>query len=125
MTPGRAGVEIGQANVGRDLNVQIISPEPPPKPRLAYEPETVLIAAGSFHMGREPEPGVPDHETPVHSVELTAYEIAVHPVTNRDYAAYIKANPAVDAPKGWALRQAPQNILDHPVTWVSWLDIAA
>jgi formylglycine-generating enzyme required for sulfatase activity len=92
-----------------------------------FEPETVYIPAGSFLMGSDPGPGIPEYETPQHTVTLPAYRIGKYPVTNRQYAEFIRREKAQDVPKdaGWFLRAPPADRLDHPVTGVSWFDAIA
>ena len=92
------------------------------KPRLAFEPETVLIAAGPFIMGIDLN-DAPD-ERPQHTVELPHYRIGKYPVTNREYAAFLAHDLTHEAPskQGWFNRQPPQDRLDHPVAAISWQD---
>ncbi len=98
---------------------------PRAKPRLPYEPETVLIPSGPFWMGSEPGDNISEHETPRHQVILKSYHIGHTPVTNRQYAEFIKRVPDQQDPKGWFLRKPPADRLDHPVTEVSWYDAMA
>jgi|GEM_PF-648289 len=102
----------------------------PEAPRKAFEPETVLIAAGPFRMGSAPGEGIPAAETPPHEVTLPAYRIGKYPVTVREFAAFVKATKAVDwvssaREAGWFNLEPPKEKLDHPVTGVSWHDAAA
>jgi formylglycine-generating enzyme required for sulfatase activity len=101
-------------------------PETPPLP---YEPETVLIPAGKFTMGSTPGPDVPAHETPQHEVTLPAYRIGKYPITNAQYAEFLKrehSEPAyVPRRAGWLLGEPPAARLDHPVVGVSWHDALA
>jgi formylglycine-generating enzyme required for sulfatase activity len=79
-------------------------------------------------MGSEPGNDIPPHETPAHALALPAYRIGKYPVTNREYAAFLKDDTRRDAPDrkaGWALRQPSKALLDHPVTGVSWDDARA
>jgi formylglycine-generating enzyme required for sulfatase activity len=91
---------------------------------LPFEPETVLIPAGPFLMGSMPGPGVAQHETPQHTVVLPAYRIGKYPVTNRQYAEFLKQMRTQEVPKhrGWFLREPPSSRLDHPVVAISWYD---
>jgi hypothetical protein len=69
------GIEIGAIHAGvvhiygdavrRDAHAPSASA---PVVRLAFEPVTLLIRAGTFLMGGMPGPGIPDHETPQHAV---------------------------------------------------------
>lgn len=94
---------------------------------LPYEPETVLIPAGPFPMGRDPGPDVPPDETPRHEVHLPAFRISKYPITNRQYAEFVKREPQIDVPKktGWFMREPPADALDHPVAGVSWHEAVA
>ena len=81
------------------------------------EPEWVNIPAGEFWMGGE---GKYDGE-PVHKLYLPEYQIARVPVTNAQYALFIKAaNHA--APTGWDENRPPKGKESHPVVNVSWQD---
>jgi formylglycine-generating enzyme required for sulfatase activity len=92
-----------------------------------FEPETVHVPAGSFLMGSPAGEGVPDWETPQHEVTLPAYRIGKYPVTNAQYAEFLKREQTQDAPRkvGWFLREPPAEQLDHPVVGVSWYDAQA
>lgn len=110
-------------------------------------PETVLIPAGDFDMGSED--GEED-ERPVHRVTLDEFSIGVQPVTNAEYARFVRATghraPAVyelplvvtagagereDAFRkqsiayAWPASEPPRERLDHPVTLVRWQDAVA
>ncbi len=101
------------------INLDTLKPE---KPLLPFEPETILIPAGPFLMGSQPGQDVPDEETPQHEVNLPAYRIGKYPVTNAQYAEFIKREPQQEVPKkaGWFLQQPPEDKLEHPVVGVSW-----
>ena len=52
----------------------------------------VRVPAGSFTMGTDDRNGYPaDGEGPPHRVELSAYSIGVHAVTNAEFAAFVDA----------------------------------
>lgn len=109
------------------IGVPEVEPELSPLP---FEPETVLIPAGPFLMGSKPGKGVPEWETPQHTVDLPDYKIGVYPVTNKQYADFIKHTARNISPKaGWELakvgKSPPQNKLDHPVVGVTWDDALA
>jgi formylglycine-generating enzyme len=105
------------------------------------------IAAGGFMMGSSE--GEPD-ERPPHLVHVDAFLMAAHPVTNGQYAAFVRATnhrapgvyelPLVVTAGGrerehlfrasaqpyiWFGGQPPPDRLDHPVTLVGWEDAAA
>jgi formylglycine-generating enzyme required for sulfatase activity len=89
---------------------------------LPFEPETITIPAGLFLMGSPPGPGVPEHETPQHEIDLPAYRIGKFPVTNDQYAEFIRRVKTQDEPEGWFLRKPPKGKNDHPVVGVNWYD---
>jgi formylglycine-generating enzyme required for sulfatase activity len=64
-------------------------------------PPMVRIPAGSFTMGADE--GQPD-EAPAHLVELDAYLVGVHPVTNQEYAQFVRET-----------RHRPPGVYDLPV----------
>ena len=95
-----------------------------------FEPETVLIPGGPFLMGSEPGPGVPEHETPQHEVDLPAYRIAKYPVSNAQYAEFVtQAGVAVAPEAGWTLAAVgqvpPPGQEHHPAVGVSWDEATA
>jgi formylglycine-generating enzyme required for sulfatase activity len=76
------------------------------------------VPAGRFLMGSE---AGWDDERPVHAVEVDAFECAVHPVTQAQYAQFLRA-AGHELPREW-----PSDITaaDLPVTGVSWIDAQA
>ena len=80
--------------------------------------ETVLIPAGAFTMGDDA--GRPD-ERPAHRVTLSAFRIAVLPVTNEEYAAFLAAT-AGEPPRFWD--DPAFNHTRQPVVGVSWHEAA-
>ncbi len=93
----------------------------PPQP---YEPETILIPAGPFLMGSLPAEGGADVERPQHEVTLPAYAIGRYPVTNAQYAVFLK-QAKYSPPRGWLGPKAPPGKEQHPVVNVSWYDAVA
>jgi len=81
--------------------------------------ETAFIPAGAFMMGDDD--GRPD-ERPAHRVTLSAFRMAVLPVTNREYAAFLAAT-GHELPRFW--NDAAFNHPRQPVVGVSWSDAAA
>lgn len=96
----------------------------PERPHLPYEPETVVVPAGQFLMGSNPEQSASGDEEPQHQVYLPVYRIGVHPVTNAQYQAFLEYNPQYEPPRktGWFLRQPPPDKLEHPIVGVTWQD---
>ena len=95
----------------------------PLAPRLPFEPETIIIPAGPFWMGRE----APAIETPRHEVTLAAYAIGRTAVTNAQYGVFIAQSnhrPPKVRGAGWLGRKV-HNWLDEPVRGVSWEDALA
>jgi len=100
---------------------------PPPGPSMA------VVPAGDYWMGRTrlwlmDEIGwqIRDRydDRPVHRVSLDAFSIDRYEVTNRDYAAFVKATGAV-APYHWGGAEPPDARATHPVYNVSWHDAVA
>lgn len=58
-------------------------------------------------------------ESPQHTLQLPAFEIADTPVTNELYAMYVAATNT-RAPAHWRGRTPPEFLRDHPVVDVSW-----
>jgi sulfatase modifying factor 1 len=81
--------------------------------------ETVLIPAGAFTMGDDA--GRPD-ERPAHRVTLSAFRMAVRPVTNEDYAAFLAAT-ACEPPRFWD--DPAFNHPRQPVVGISWYEATA
>jgi formylglycine-generating enzyme required for sulfatase activity len=91
-----------------------------------YEPETVYIPGGPFLMGRDAGAGAPDYETPQHLVVLPPYRIGKYPVTNRQYAEFVRQSSRAVAPEmGWQGQRPQPDRLDHPVTGVTWYEALA
>ena len=91
-----------------------------------FEPETVYVLPGPFAMGSQPGEGVPAHETPQEAVDLAAYRIGRYPVTNAQYAAYVRNTGRPVAPElGWEGLRPPGDQGDHPVAGVTWDEAAA
>ncbi len=81
--------------------------------------ETALIPAGTFTMGDDE--GRPD-ERPAHSVTLSAFRMAVLPVTNQEYVAFLAAGGR-NTPRFW-----DDPAFSHPrqpVVGVSWFEATA
>lgn len=84
------------------------------KPDLAR----VLIEEGSFVMGAEGHFG----EAPAHEVFVSPFEIAKRPVTNREFALYLKATRA-DPPPFWD--RPGFSSAEQPVVGVNWHEASA
>ncbi len=106
--------------------------EPRPKPKTPIrtpqpiEPELVLIPAGEFLMGSDPEKDQHAYEAeqPQHRVYLPDYHIARTPITNGQYTAFVEAS-GYDAPNHWVDGKPPDDKEDYPVVYISWYDATA
>jgi formylglycine-generating enzyme required for sulfatase activity len=114
--------------------------EPPPQPqpkaqikqqvtlegRKLFEMELVLIPAGEFLMGSDlnKDKDAQKDEQPQHRLYLPDYCIARTPVTNAEYAAFVRV-AGHKPPRYWKGKQPPQGKEDHPVIDVSWRDAMA
>lgn len=75
---------------------------PAPPPGWVSKPVSeVLVPAGPFTMGTSSEPWALDNERPAHTVEVPAFVIDTHPVTNGQYAEFIAAG-GYDEPRWWS-----------------------
>lgn len=96
------------------------------------EPEMVLIPAGEFLMGSdlEKDPHAKDEECPQHTLYLFDYAMARTPVTNAQYAVFLRATRHRPPPH-WKLllffkkRWPPIGRKGYPVVNVSWYDALA
>jgi formylglycine-generating enzyme required for sulfatase activity len=88
--------------------LEVIRPQPA---RLFFEPEMVLIPAGEFLMGSDPEKDkyARKDEQPQHKLYLPDYYMAKTPITNVQYLRWINKNP-------------PTGKENHPVVFVVWRD---
>jgi formylglycine-generating enzyme required for sulfatase activity len=104
----------------RAIQPQILSPRQP------FEPEMILIPAGEFLMGSDPEIDqyAVEYEQPQHTVYLPDYYIAKTPVTNAQYAVFVKETNH-SQPDHWKKGQPPRDKQGHPVVDVSWQDAVA
>jgi formylglycine-generating enzyme required for sulfatase activity len=83
--------------------------------------ELVLIPGGTCHMGSPAsDPQALNYERPAHDVEVRAFYLGRHPVTNEEYGRFLKAHPDVEEPSYWGDRQFNQ--ARQPVVGVSWED---
>ncbi|MFO7634504.1 MAG: SUMF1/EgtB/PvdO family nonheme iron enzyme [Caldilinea sp.] len=98
------------------------SPSAPPAPRLSFEPEMAPIPAGPFLMGAADAP----MEWRQHTVDLPAFSIGKYPVTNDQYAAFVRQNRAHRPLQSkWFFTTPPADRLDHPVAGITWHDAVA
>jgi formylglycine-generating enzyme required for sulfatase activity len=84
------------------------------------EPEWITIPAGKFWMGGD---GKYDGK-PVHQVNLPSFQISRVPITNAQYALFVKATQR-EAPSDWDENRPPKDKESHPVVRVTWYDAIA
>jgi len=85
-------------------------------------PIMLEISEGLFKMGTD---GGDADEAPQHEVLLPAFEIALYPVTNQQYAPFLEAHPDQSIPLHWDDRSAPTEQTDHPVVNITWTEAVA
>jgi len=78
------------------------------------EPDWVTIPAGLFWMGEGNE---------LHQIELPEYRISRVPITNAQYAIYVKETNTKVA--HWRGGEVPKGLENHPIVCVSWPDAIA
>ena len=90
-----------------------------PNGRLSREGgvELLHIPGGRFMMG-SPDGEGRDNEHPAHEVEIRPFYLGRYPVTNEEYARFLKANPKEKEPEYWANRRFNQ--ARQPVVGVDW-----
>jgi len=93
------------------------APKANPQATASPPPGMVLIPAGEFTMGHSSEG---DHN-PAHKVELTAFYLDTHEVTNGQYAKYIEETKARD-PEFWGMKRyhSGPTYPSHSVVGVNW-----
>lgn len=99
--------------------------------REPIEPEMALIPAGEFLMGSNPkrDPGARRDEVPQHRIYLPDYALSRTPITNAQYAAFLRATRH-KPPRHWRIlffkhRWSPFKREDYPVVHVTWEDACA
>lgn len=137
LQPGRLQQFLSQ---WRRQHPDAVSPRPHPEQRPAPSP-LVRIPAGTYPIGDDLHPA----ERPAHVYETPGYSLARLPVTNADFAAFVRAggyqNPDYWLPEGWALLQregfsvpafwgkrgytSGPEFPDYPVFGVSWYEAVA
>jgi formylglycine-generating enzyme required for sulfatase activity len=101
-----------------------------------FEPEMVLIPAGEFLIGSDPE-AAPSFENtevekvyaggwdvPHHTLYLPDYYMARTPLTNAQYAAFLQDTDH-PRPRRWRSNKPPKGKEFFPVVYVSWHDAIA
>ena len=90
------------------------------------EIEWRLVPAGPFRMGSDPARAYPPaaDESPRHVVEVAPFRIGRIPVTNAQYAAFVRET-GHRPPSSWPDGTVPPGQDGVPVTYVSWHDAGA
>lgn len=86
----------------------------------AAQPQLVKVPAGKFIMGTNEA----SEERPLHELDLPEFEMGRYPVSNFEYQAFVR-EAGYPAPSHWIGDQYPENLGDHPVTYVRWSDAVA
>lgn len=98
---------------------------------IADDVKMVEIPGGRFWMGTD-SAEAESHERPAHEVEVGPFMLDVHPVTNSQFAEFVKANPEWGKDCGrartgnvyylshWEGNEPPEELGEHPVVYVSW-----
>ena len=97
--------------------------------QVAQQPnfDWVTVPEGSFLMGSNSalvHSSALSSEIPQHTVSLAAFHLAQTPVTNAEYAAFVRATDH-PAPAHWVDGVVPPGLERHPVTHVDWHDTQA
>ncbi|MFE0146493.1 SUMF1/EgtB/PvdO family nonheme iron enzyme [Nonomuraea sp. NPDC059007] len=77
----------------------------------------VVIASGEFLFGTE-DPRF-EHSQPAYRVHVSSYALQRFPVTNLEYADFVRAGLA-RSPEHWGSENPPLRLMEHPVTQISW-----
>lgn len=84
-------------------------------------PSLISIPAGHVVIGNRDDP----EAAPPYEAHVPAFQIDPHPVTHRDYLAFVLATGAA-RPRAWPKRgKLPRRLLELPVTGVSWIEASA
>jgi formylglycine-generating enzyme required for sulfatase activity len=86
---------------------------------MRLEPDMMAIPAGDFLMGSDI---AQENERPVHRVWVSGFAIGTFPVSNREYARFLRA-VGYRVPPSWNV--SVLNHPDQPVVSVSWFDAVA
>ncbi|MCQ3980108.1 MAG: hypothetical protein DPW09_42365 [Anaerolineae bacterium] len=88
--------------------------------------ELVRVPAGEFLMGSDPakDKNVQQDEQPQHRVYVSEFFIGKYPITNEQYAVFVKATKH-RTPNHWDKGKIPAGQENHPVVYISWGDAAA
>lgn len=103
----------------------------PPIAQRRVQHDALRVPGGTFLMGTDDTAVAYDNERPAHRIDLPAYRIDPHPISNAQYLAFVRDDgydrPALWTPAGWAWRQTLTHA--HPAQWMQtpegdWDEIA-
>jgi formylglycine-generating enzyme required for sulfatase activity len=85
--------------------------------------EFTLVTASRFYMGARDDERSEIDERPRHEVDLDAYWIGIHPVTQEQFRAFVKATGASWSPLGEARGDVPATGMDwyQAVHFCEWM----
>ncbi len=116
--PWGGSATVASSAAGIDLDRDDVCIEPITKIRLLWVP------GGQLMMGSgDDDPEANDDEKPRHLVRLQGFWLAETPVTNAQYAEYVKAHADAHEPRYWRDRELAGR--DQPVVGVSWHEARA
>jgi len=97
----------------------------------------ILSSLGDPRKGVTDENGIPDifwidipegpfiitetEKALIHNKDIKSFRISKYPITNAQYFTCVKAG-VLHPPQHWNANAPPQDILNHPVVHVSWID---
>jgi len=103
-------------------NVNTNSAELPP--HRGEPPQGMIqIPSGKFIMGNDQSDD--EGDKPEHEVEVKAFYLDQHEVTNEQYYKFLEADKNREPPTGWVNRRYPNGMDNHPVVTVTWDDANA
>lgn len=111
------------------IGLRLVRDVPPPQ---GDPHDWVQVPAGHVHLGDWAIGGAPSDDLlalpglggPVHEVAVAGFALAATPVTNSQYAYFVR-DTGYPAPAHWPGLTPPAALRDHPVTYVDWHDARA
>jgi formylglycine-generating enzyme required for sulfatase activity len=101
--------------------MEVVTPTPPDQVTITtpIHLELVRVPAGEFLMGSDPakDKNARKNEQPQHRVYLSEFYIGKYPITNEQYAVFVKATK-YNPPSYWKNGKIPSGEENHPVVYV-------